>query len=380
MGFKSIQPGPFAARSLREIDEYYGTMDLSGNLWERSVTVSNSTGRAFEGAYHGNGALTDVSGNYGNANVSTWPGTNATGAGFRGGNWNNDAPRARLSDRNSAADIYATRFNSYGMGGRGVRTAPLWNPSVLSTALWLDAADSSTITTVSGAVSQWSDKSGNNRHLSQGNASLRPTWSATGLNGKGALNFDGTDDFLQNTDYNLGASAFNYFGVWNPDFAAGGLGSVFLSANGTVASEITLINGNAGYKNIILRGNTGINGSVFQTRGSDVASLNGPKIVSAGWDGAAQDLANYFMRNNGADLTMADGGLTGYTNGENGISVGRRPLQVIAPYKGSISEFLVFTSDLSLANRQLIEGYLAWKWGLAANLPASHPYYRNPPP
>jgi hypothetical protein len=34
----------------------------------------------------------------------------------------------------------------------------VWNPSMISTALWLDAADASTVTTVSGAVSQWNDK------------------------------------------------------------------------------------------------------------------------------------------------------------------------------------------------------------------------------
>ena len=30
-------------------------------------------------------------------------------------------------------------------------------------------------------------------------------------------------------------------------------------------------------------------------------------------------------------------------------------------------------------NRQRLEGYLAHKWGLTANLPAGHPYKTNPP-
>ncbi len=97
---------------------YYGAMDLSGNLFERPVTVGNSTGRSFEGRYHGNGAL-DSSGN---PNVSTWPGTGATGSGLRGGAWFSNSTYARLSDRN-----YATSTASYrsdGFGGRGVRVAP----------------------------------------------------------------------------------------------------------------------------------------------------------------------------------------------------------------------------------------------------------------
>jgi formylglycine-generating enzyme required for sulfatase activity len=97
---------------------YYGAMDLSGNVWERPVTVGNSTGRGFNGAKHGNGVLTSS----GNVDVSSWPGTNAVGAGFRGGYLNNSAFRARLSDRNSAAGTYTSR--NYDYGGRGVRSAP----------------------------------------------------------------------------------------------------------------------------------------------------------------------------------------------------------------------------------------------------------------
>ena len=38
-----------------------------------------------------------------------------------------------------------------------------FNPSDIETALWLDAADASTITESGGAVSQWNDKRGNGR-------------------------------------------------------------------------------------------------------------------------------------------------------------------------------------------------------------------------
>jgi hypothetical protein len=41
---------------------------------------------------------------------------------------------------------------------------------------------------------------------------------------------------------------------------------------------------------------------------------------------------------------------------------------------------MVATSALlSTADRQRLEGYLAWKWGLHANLPAGHPFRNNPP-
>jgi hypothetical protein len=44
-----------------------------------------------------------------------------------------------------------------------------------------------------------------------------------------------------------------------------------------------------------------------------------------------------------------------------------------------IAEIVFYQSALSLSNREKIEGYLAWKWGLQANLPNDHPYKNSPP-
>jgi len=96
---------------------YYGIMELSGNVWERSVTVGNTTGRAFT-AINGDGQL-DASGD---ANVSNWPGTNAVGGGFRGGLWTGTAIYLRVSDRYIAACTYTPRNTDN--GGRGSRVAP----------------------------------------------------------------------------------------------------------------------------------------------------------------------------------------------------------------------------------------------------------------
>ena len=102
---------------------YYGIMELSGNLWERAVTVGNATGRDFTGL-HGNGALSTN----GHANETAWPGltsgevTGATGSGFRGGSWIFNAPYMRVSDRNVAAHTNTNRNNNYGF--RAVRVAP----------------------------------------------------------------------------------------------------------------------------------------------------------------------------------------------------------------------------------------------------------------
>ncbi|MBK8871738.1 MAG: SUMF1/EgtB/PvdO family nonheme iron enzyme [Elusimicrobia bacterium] len=96
---------------------YWGIMELSGNLYERSVTIGHATGRLFTGLM-GDGVLTTT----GDANVSLWPGTTATGAGFRGGRWDNAAVYARASDRHYAAIVDAGRIHDYGW--RAVRPAP----------------------------------------------------------------------------------------------------------------------------------------------------------------------------------------------------------------------------------------------------------------
>jgi hypothetical protein len=43
-------------------------------------------------------------------------------------------------------------------------------------------------------------------------------------------------------------------------------------------------------------------------------------------------------------------------------------------YFGYIAEVLAFSKALTVADRQRIEGYLAWKWGLQSQLPALHPF------
>jgi len=118
-GTGPLRCGIFATSSSTRVTSgaaYYGVMDLAGSLWERVVSVGSSAGRAFTGL-NGDGFL-DSSGN---ANVSNWPGTNASGTGIRGGTWDFGATGARTSDRNYASGNDSPRYQYY--GGRAVRTA-----------------------------------------------------------------------------------------------------------------------------------------------------------------------------------------------------------------------------------------------------------------
>jgi formylglycine-generating enzyme required for sulfatase activity len=123
-----LRCGIFAASAVAKTRQetggsYYGMMEMSGNLWERAVTLGNSTGRSFTGV-HGNGIL---SGN-GFANQSYWPGSSAgivqgaTGSGFRGGDWYYNSSDLQVSDRDVAGNSNSNRYFNYGF--RCVRSAP----------------------------------------------------------------------------------------------------------------------------------------------------------------------------------------------------------------------------------------------------------------
>lgn len=88
--------------------------------------------------------------------------------------------------------IQSGRFPAPGGGG--------FDPLSLSPALWFDASDAATITSSGGAVSQWDDKSGNVRHMTQGTAGNKPTTGAATLNGLNVISF-GADDWLTGTAF-----------------------------------------------------------------------------------------------------------------------------------------------------------------------------------
>jgi hypothetical protein len=71
-----------------------------------------------------------------------------------------------------------------------------FNPkSISGLKLWLDAANTSSLTFNGSTVSQMNDLSGNGFHATQGTANNQPTYQAAGFNGKPTLFLD-TNDYL----------------------------------------------------------------------------------------------------------------------------------------------------------------------------------------
>lgn len=115
-----LRVGALAASAVNQTREetggsYYGIMDVSGNVYERLITVGNPTGRAFTGE-HGDGSLAGS----GDADVAGWP-TADEGIGYRGGSYANPSQYLRVADRNDAANSFSGSNGRIGL--RGVRTA-----------------------------------------------------------------------------------------------------------------------------------------------------------------------------------------------------------------------------------------------------------------
>lgn len=76
---------------------------------------------------------------------------------------------------------------------------------------------------------------------------------------------------------------------------------------------------------------------------------------------------------NGTVLAVSDTTRGTYSNA---FYVGRNANGYMS---GDIGEIIGYNSNLTSMHRQYLEGYIAWKWGLVANLPSTHPFKRFRP-
>lgn len=268
----------------------------------------------------------------------------------------------------------------------------VWNPSMISTELWLDANDSATVIQGGGAVTSWSDKSGNGRNAT---ADGNPTYSATGMStSKPAVQLDGTGDAFVSSITGIGGfnaldvymvtqtttaaaadtnSAF-FWGYGNVGFASGiyplSRGLAFSSSTGALAGELI----NTALENATF--NSGRLGSSTYSRAANTAQILNSKNSTTGTSLFANgtaitlNLANQITTSTNTAPSTVD-----YTVDSN-IHIGAIRASGTLAYSPAIkfAEIVVSSTLLSTDNRQKLEGYLAHKWGLGANLPNDHPY------
>lgn len=234
--------------------------------------------------------------------------------------------------------LRATRLISTGRG------RPTWTPAQLTTALWLDAADANTITLNGSTVSQWSDKSGNNRPATQSTAANQPTYNSTGLNGKPNLSFDGTD-FMS--------------GLWSAATASQAtVAVVCLYASSAITQAAVSLGTGASNSGLGVGWNTssGFNTFLWAIGEANRSGFIATPLVQIGVlspSSVAQSL-------NGNTSSTAIGAAPAVNTN---YQVGGIGGTLLLSNGSRVSEVIVLSSTASTTDRQLIEGYLAWKWG-----------------
>ena len=230
----------------------------------------------------------------------------------------------------------------------------LWTPANISTALWLDPSDPSTVFTTSSLVTQVNDKSGNNRNAVQTTTGYQPNLSST-INSLSTLTFTGNQWLEVAANFSFQSCMIVFRDTTNVNYYQGYL-AIRSSGYGLfVPASVTntpLILGHVNTTQVTQDGNT------------SVSYFNGIQEFSITQDGVTPNFAYLeYPSSSGTGMKYL---IIGSDSAYDGS--GNRAL------RGSIGEILFFDTALSTNNRQKLEGYLAWKWGLQANLPSDHPY------
>jgi hypothetical protein len=247
-----------------------------------------------------------------------------------------------------------------------------WTPAQISTVFWLDAATSSTIT-ISTGVSTWADRKGGGVNGVQATGSLQPSYSATAFPGSlpGVL-FDGVDDVLDISTTAMQNQTHGVYWVLSRSGAGTGtdvyrpdIGVLASLGQGTDVGTLHYIKNTTNfgaaypYYNAPGTGNYDLSsGTVYS---NNVGNIIAFQSNTTGWG---------VWRNGTIEST------TTTISTPNNTNVGYSLARQYTPARKSnivIGE-VIMVQNTDTTTRQLIEGYLAWKWALQASLPSNHPY------
>jgi hypothetical protein len=244
-----------------------------------------------------------------------------------------------------------------------------WSPNSLSARLWLDASDSASVSTVSGLVAQWSDKSGQNSHATQSNAATRPAYTSAALNGKNTLTF--TQDDLVVPSLIVTGTGWDVFVVASLESTSNAHARLLSMRTTGLTNDW---NNSTSWLPLYRPGTTSTVGpfqagsgiSPFATLTYGTAYLFHSSLKSTGLELRVNAAAGG-TKNSATSLNTTDGLRIGQSLNSNDEN-----------WDGSVAE-IIFLATPSTENRERLEGYLAHKWGLVSQLPSNHPYKTSPP-
>ena len=329
-------------------DEDRGTAVTPSAAWDNEVTVStNQATGAFsttitipdqDKVYFFRALATNAGGTVVSRSLGILLPSAPVGVADLQGRWNFDGENAN---------------DSSGKNRHGVAKKLFSITDLSSLNLWLDAADTSTITHSANAVSQWNDKSGNAYHATA--SSANPTTGSDTIDGKNVITL-GSNNIIGNS----APSAANWQDLyivarWDGGATFDSYDGLFTGTTQTGTANGIGIIGHSGSTNL------------FGTNWFDNLYINGTSSATTGVLGS---MSNAFLISASANSAIS---VTGYRIGVDRTFTSGRD------WNGVIAEVVSFNTKLSDSDRQKVEGYLSHKWGLTNNLPSSHPFKVAPP-
>ena len=236
-------------------------------------------------------------------------------------------------------------------------------------SLWMDGADSSTMTTASGYISAWTSKGTNALSFTQATSSKQPLLVANVYNGYSVVRCINPGDPVVNV---------NIATVNNAVLQTGASFCIFIVHNPTIAngSPFCFQNGGANRISCHLTENGNV---VFDTPNVRLTYAAPGNYLTSGlkldvfWSVA--NAINY--RASGSATASASAGPSSWTDGT--LTFGSfTPTQASYYYQTDIGEIIWFNTALALSQVQQVESYLAQKWGLTASLPGGHSHATQP--
>jgi hypothetical protein len=246
---------------------------------------------------------------------------------------------------------------------------PFTSPLSVNPIAWYDAADATTITLGGTNVQKWNDKTGKGYNLSLGSGTI--TYSNTALGQ--SINLSG--GYMFSTSL-ANLQTYALFTVLGSPKAVSNQAVITGRPNTATSYGSTdgfgLYVDSSGTPQLRLYGNSG--GSNINTVSGTGVSLSAMYPVIASYTGAANGVISSWI--NGNDGTVTTTGINRTISGQ-GFAIGAEWTGTAYTNLSAVTslyEIVVMSNVPTTIQRQQMEGYLAWKWGLQANLPTSHPY------
>jgi hypothetical protein len=206
-------------------------------------------------------------------------------------------------------------------------------------------------------VSQWDDKSGNGRNVTQGTGASQPTTGTRTINGLNVLDFDGNDLLGRTTATQLVSTVdgtFTAFTVVLTDTVAAGVSAGIMtqdSGSGTRMPQMLRRLGD-------LRGTVRVAGGVFSDYSGTVVTTTVPVTLATAhqtnnieaWVGGLSDGPTATTGSNGTIASVVRVGVASGT---------------VQNFDGTIAEIIVYPYLLANDDFNLVGSYLSTKWGVS---------------